>query len=86
MNLIEAIKKLPLRYRGKAKMILTDVSDKLSDKLFDSLSPEKWSEFEKINKNDRQAIIDFLLENYPDLEDTFIKETIKYVEEKYNLN
>lgn len=83
MNLSTAIKKIPWKHRNMVLAIFKTVSKKIADEAFDRLSNEKLQEFENINKNDRKALSQFVLNNIPDLEQRVISETILYVENSY---
>ena len=76
MNLSTAIKKIPWKHRNMVLATFKTVSKKIADEAFDRLSNEKLQGFENINKNDRKALSQFVLNNIPDLEQRVISETM----------
>jgi hypothetical protein len=78
MNLMQALQQIPIKYRIKMAEAIDAVSQKLSDEFFNSLPKEKLLEFNTINKNDKQALRQFVVDNFPDLDKTIMEEIVKY--------
>jgi len=78
MNLMQALQQIPIKYRIKMAEAIDAVSQKLSDEFFNSLPKEKLLEFNAINKNDKKALRQFVVDNFPDLDKTIMEEIVKY--------
>ena len=84
MNLMQALQQIPIKYRIKMAEAIDAVSQKLSDEFFNSLPKEKLLECNAINKNDKKALRQFVVDNFPDLDKTIMEEIVKYAKGERN--
>ncbi len=82
MNVYQILQKLPAQERKQLIKVIKKVTEDLTDSLYDKLNDKQKAELSQIQPNDQKAQIDFVKNNFKNLDDLVIKELSKYLAQK----
>ena len=85
MKLAQALKKIPIKHRGKMLQLLDSVIDKTTEELLEKLTPLQSEELKQLRYSDNSALTTFVVSNFPDVEKTIWDKLIAFTEEKCGL-
>jgi len=81
MNLAQALKKIPWKHRGKMMQVLDIAINRVTEELLEKLTPEQSEKLKEIKYSDRPALINFVMDNFPDVEKLIWNRLVVFTEE-----